>query len=151
MADPAVQLGTITYQTTSKPADTNDFDGDGNRTELFGQSPAASATVASTAALESLKYVRGELDSAWSRYPVNGQSVPGGSADYRLTSPTSATSSLKTSKSSDILPFVGDTGVIGTTELRQSAWRPTLAGPVPAPSGILVYYSTSPIPSAPKS
>lgn len=41
----------------------------------------------------------------------------------------------------DILPFIGDMGVLRVDENRLTQWRPTLAGPITAPAGITVYYS----------
>lgn len=50
----------------------------------------------------------------------------------------------------DVLPFPGDTGVITASEPRESQWRPLLAGPLSAPTGVTVYYSTQSNPQRPE-
>jgi len=42
----------------------------------------------------------------------------------------------------DIFPQVGDVGIIDP-QARNSVWRPNLVGPIEAPSGVVVYYSTA--------
>jgi hypothetical protein len=48
---------------------------------------------------------------------------------------------MKDIKIIDILPFVGDRGLIDPSA-RLTQWRPNLADPIAAPAGITVYYST---------
>jgi hypothetical protein len=48
---------------------------------------------------------------------------------------------MKNIKIIDILPFVGDRGVIDPSA-RLTQWRPNLADPITAPAGTTVYYST---------
>ena len=128
---------------TPMPADSNDLDGDGNKTETLCASKAGAAniTVSASAALESVKWVKGQLDSGYSKYPGNGLTVAGGSLLYRLQVSNVGNVAIKNAQIIDILPFVGDSGVLDP-QTRQSAWRPNLTAPVAAPAGVVVYYST---------
>lgn len=145
--NPASQLGTIAYNNPG--TDTNDVDGDSNRTEQISRDNS-SHFVSRAPSLESFKYVRGQLDSQWLRFPDVGNTIPGGQADYRLTVRNSGNVPMKNVVLIDVLPFPGDTGVITTAELRDSQWRPLLAGPLSAPTGVTVYYSTQSNPERPE-
>jgi len=128
---------------TPLPVDSNDLDGDGNKTETLcpTKSGTGSITVNSSAALESVKWVKGQLDSGYSKYPSNGVTVAGGSLLYRLQVTNVGNVAMKNAQIIDILPFVGDGGVLDP-QSRMSAWRPNLTAPVVAPAGVVVYYST---------
>jgi len=39
----------------------------------------------------------------------------------------------------DILPWVGDVGVVRFNQPRESQWQPYLAGPIAVPDGATVY------------
>ncbi|MDF7819382.1 SdrD B-like domain-containing protein [Runella sp. MFBS21] len=125
--------------------DTNDWDGDGNTTE---QAKAAHTSnygcdlkIQASTSMESIKWVKGLLDSEYSRYPNSGLTVPGGNADYKLIVKNTGNVTMKDIKIIDILPFIGDRGVIDP-QARNTEWRPNLADPISAPAGITVYYST---------
>ncbi|MBK8054871.1 MAG: hypothetical protein IPK35_16775 [Saprospiraceae bacterium] len=126
--------------------DTQDWDGDGNTTESFTSSNTSfcccNFTIATSASMESIKWVRGQLDAGYSRYPAFGQTVHGGLADYRLVVKNTGNVPMKDIEIVDILPFVGDMGVIDLS-VRNTAWRPNLANPIIAPAGVTVYYSTA--------
>ncbi|MBB3842159.1 hypothetical protein FHS57_006190, partial [Runella defluvii] len=125
--------------------DTKDWDLDGNTTELVGRANTnygqCDISIAASASMESIKWVKGLCDVAYSRYPAFGQTVPGGDADYRLIIKNTGNVVMKDIKIIDILPFVGDRGVIDP-QPRQSQWRPNLANPISAPAGVTVYYTT---------
>lgn len=125
--------------------DTNDWDLDGNTTETIGRANnnycCYTCHVSASASMESIKWVKGLADTAYSRYPAFGQTVPGGNADYQLIVKNTGNVSMKDVKIIDLLPFFGDVGVIDPTA-RSTQWRPNLAGPITAPSGISVYYTT---------
>ena len=126
--------------------DQYDWDGDGNTTETFRPTPTSQSScgliVSSSASMESIKWVKGLLDTQYSKYPDYGQTVPGGNADYKLVVTNSGNVTMKDIKIIDILPYVGDKGVIDTSA-RETAWTPNLAAPITAPVGVTVYYSTS--------
>lgn len=135
--------------------DTYDFDGDGNTTETFCNA-VAPVNIAELAALESAKWVKGQASlpfintingdpcpslDGYTRYPCVAQTTPGGTADYRLYITNPGTIPMTNVVVIDILPIVGDAGVIDLSP-RGSQWRPVLVGPVDAPAGVTVYYST---------
>ena len=124
--------------------DANDLNANGSTTDLFNsfEKWCGGYTVASSASMESIKWVKGQLDSKYSRYPESGNTVPGGNADYRLVVKNTGTVPMKNISIVDILPFVGDRGVIDPSA-RNTIWRPNLAGPLTPPSGVTVYYSTA--------
>ncbi|MFY7884990.1 MAG: SdrD B-like domain-containing protein, partial [Dolichospermum sp.] len=123
--------------------DTFDFDGDGNKTETIAHSYVPFNVVnPSGAALVSEKWVKGSLDAGYSRYPASGRTTPGGIADYKLKLKNAGTVALKNIKVIDIFPYVGDIGVVDLSA-RGSQWQPFFVGPVVAPAGATVYYSTS--------
>jgi LruC domain-containing protein/uncharacterized repeat protein (TIGR01451 family)/fimbrial isopeptide formation D2 family protein len=128
---------------TPMPADSNDLNGNGNKTETLcpSKSGTGSITVSATAAMESVKWVKGQLDTDYVKFPSNGTTVAGGSLLYRLQVSNVGNVPMKGAQVIDILPFVGDTGVLDP-QGRLSAWRPNLIAPVVAPAGVVVYYST---------
>ncbi|WP_322494448.1 SdrD B-like domain-containing protein, partial [Chloroflexus sp.] len=123
--------------------DSYDFDGDGNISELICSSSITSLTLAAAANASSLKLVMGQLDTAWSRDPDVGQTTPGGMADYQLIITNTNSVALTNLVLIDILPWVGDVGVVRFNDPRGSEWQPYLAGPISVPDGATVYYSTT--------
>ncbi len=124
--------------------DVNDLDGDGSTTDslCFNSVQTGNIRPSSSAALDSRKLVKGQIDTDYSAYPAFGQTVPGGLADYKLTVRNIGNIPMTNVQVVDILPFVGDMGVIDLSG-RGSQWRPNLVAPVAAPSGVTVYYSTA--------
>lgn len=120
-------------------ADSDDLDGDGNTTEEIHYENRG-AFVRGRASMESVKFVKGQLDSDWSKYPDSGFTVPGGLADYRLEVENTGNIPITDAQILDILPVIGDTGVIDLSS-RDTEWIASLAGPVVAPPGVTVYYS----------
>ncbi|WP_298821158.1 SdrD B-like domain-containing protein, partial [uncultured Chloroflexus sp.] len=158
--DPATLAGTITNtaalaafanpsdeifidRCNSQYPDTNDLDGDGNTSELICSSSITSLSLAATASAESAKWVLGQLDTEWTRDPDTGLTTPGGMADYRLIITNTNSVALTNLVLIDILPWVGDVGVVRFNDSRASQWQPYLAGPIEAPDGATVYYSTT--------
>ncbi|MCS6845172.1 MAG: GEVED domain-containing protein [Caldilineales bacterium] len=135
----AIQPSVVVYERPIK--DQLDLDGDGSTTDTISQF-GAPFYVASAASLDSVKWVKGALDTDWSKYPASGQTSPGGQADYRLVVINSGNVPLRNLSITDILPIVGDRGVV-TPDPRHTQWTPFLAGPVTAPAGVTVYYSTA--------
>ncbi|NTV03345.1 DUF11 domain-containing protein, partial [bacterium] len=123
-------------------ADRYDFDGDGNTQEQICSSTISSVTLAEAARTDSLKLVKGQLDSAWTNDPDTGLTVPGGRADYTLTITNTGTIPVHELVLVDTLPWVGDTGVVRFDQLRLTEWVPFLVAPIVGPSGSTVFYST---------
>ena len=104
---------------------------------------------ATPSALSSVKWVKGQLDTDWSRFPNVGETVAGGYFDYELRINNVGTDSVENLVFIDILPFVGDQGVLDTTS-RGSKWEPSLISGVSAidpntqqvDPNVTVYYST---------
>ena len=111
---------------------------------------SATVAVAAGASLESLKLVKGSLDPAFTKFPDIGHTTIGGSADYQLTVTNDGNVGINKVSVIDILPFVGDTAVLNASAPRDSDWSPVLTGPVTAPPGVTVSYSTSHNPCRPE-
>ncbi|MBI5646632.1 MAG: T9SS type A sorting domain-containing protein [Ignavibacteriae bacterium] len=98
----------------------------------------ACIVVNSVPTLESKKLVKGALDTA---YAATGNTVSGGAVDYQLTITNTGNVTMKDILVVDILPYIGDVGVVNWSTARNSQWAPNLIGPVAAPPGVTVYYS----------
>ncbi|MCB9388889.1 MAG: hypothetical protein H6512_04670 [Acidimicrobiia bacterium] len=135
-------------------ADLDDNGQVGDRVNQTGQALCtAAATItpvaADPAALSSVKWVKGQLDTDFSRYPDVGETVAGGYFDYELRVDNVGTDAVENLVYIDILPFVGDVGVLDT-QLRDTEWKPSLISGVEAVDpvtglvdpNVTVYYST---------
>ncbi len=127
--------------------DAEDIDGDGSVTDtlLSNASTINVSTNGGMASVRAVMEVKGEADTLWSKFPATGLTVPSGQADYRVTVYNEGGVIMKDPVIIDILPAVGDLGVIDPAP-RGSQWTPFLAGPVTAPAGITVSYSSSSLP-----
>jgi uncharacterized repeat protein (TIGR01451 family) len=125
------------------PVDVNDLDGDSNTTENLPASNSVGFNVSSSTAIDSVLWVKGELDAVFDRYPNAGFARPGGTVQYKLQVSNPGNTPLASIRVMDIFPQVGDVGVILHTQQRGSSFAPTLTGAVAAPVGITVKYSTS--------
>ena len=125
----------------TKVADADDIDGDGDIGELVCASAPAIITASTLASMESIKWVKGQLDPDWHMYPKWGKTARAGTLRYRLIVKNTGNISMTDVVVVDILPFVTDTGVIDLSQ-RESAWQPLLIGAVNAGKGIKVFYST---------
>lgn len=141
------------YQTTNdvpvfecdeaSDVDFNDLDGDGVTTDILCKDvTAAEFDIQTVPSLTSEKLVLGQLDTAYSKFPLNGQTVPGGLADYQIILRNKGTVPMTNVVVIDILPFVGDQGVIDLSQ-RETRWRPNLVAPLSVPAGVIAYYSTA--------
>ncbi|MDF3127782.1 SdrD B-like domain-containing protein [Kiritimatiellaeota bacterium B1221] len=137
----------VDSRSVTKKDDVDDLDNDGNTTEDI-YTKNKTITVRGRASMDSVKWVKGELDAAWSKYPDSGRTVPGGAADYRLIVKNTGNVPIYDAVVLDILPVIGDTGVIDLSQ-RDTEWVAALAGPVVAPAGVTVYYSRRSDPTRP--
>ncbi len=130
--------------TVEELVDQHDLDGDLNSSEnmCYAETPIV---ISDYIAISSNLTVKGSLDNGYSAFPAEGQTLPGGLADYKLTIVNQGNVNLRDFTFLDIFPQVGDVGIIDPQQ-RNSAWRPNLIGPVIAPTGVVVYYSTAPNP-----
>ncbi|MBL0389084.1 DUF11 domain-containing protein [Tumebacillus sp. ITR2] len=95
-------------------------------------------------ALQSEMFVKGELDTEWSKYPNSGVTAPGGSSLYQLK--IRNVGNVATNKLTIVNTFarIGDRAVLNGSVGRGSQWGPLLTGPVVVPSYVKAYYSTTP-------
>jgi uncharacterized repeat protein (TIGR01451 family) len=98
-------------------------------------------TANGAATLDSRMFVQGELDTTPKVSPATALTVPGGKADYTLVVKNSSGVVMKNLSLIDILPHVGDLGVVDLSP-RGSKWAPFLVGAISAPGGT-AYYSKS--------
>ncbi len=131
-----------TYQPLSNVAtkDIYDLNDNGSTIDTFCYNTYGN-TVSSSASMESIKWVKGECDSVYTKYPNYGNTTPGGLANYRLTIKNTGNVTTKSIEIFDILPYIGDVGVKDPSP-RSTAWRPNLTGPISTPSGVTAYYTT---------
>ncbi len=112
----------ITYGGSS--VDVLDLDGDGSVDETIAMSEEVSATVLYNSAFTIEKWVKGNLDS---EYTTMGTATPGGEVSYRLCLTNNQEAVLSQVDMVEILPYVGDTGVILVGTERDSAFSVTLS------------------------
>ncbi|MCD1259295.1 carboxypeptidase regulatory-like domain-containing protein [Paenibacillus athensensis] len=143
----ATTTATNDYKGTTVDDTTDDRDNDGN-TQKFVAS-TANVYVKFTGSLDSVKWVKGELDGVFTKYPANGETLPGGKAMYQLrVGNTNSNGPISNIVIIDKLPRIGDIGVVDTSA-RSSDWRPYLVNVVTGAGGaaldpqIKVYYSTT--------
>jgi uncharacterized repeat protein (TIGR01451 family) len=122
------------------PADTHDLDSDSNTSESTCSSGSSKVTVVKVVQLNSILEVKGELDSDWHRFPEYGRTLPGGTIEYRLQIENVGSVPVTNMRIVDILPFVGDTGVVDVMS-RDSEWQPQFTELIKVPAGVTVYYS----------
>ena len=141
--DPADYYCNVEAGADFEITDDLDLDLDGDNTDaLCGEDNSFTVQIPSTGAgIDAIKWVKGQCDADWTRFPEVGQTVPGGLADYQLVITNPNATPITNFVVIDILPFIGDKGVLDPQD-RLSEWRPNLAGSVTAPAGITVEYST---------
>lgn len=127
--DPNVVPGTIC----------NNFTFGGSNVPAPVTSNTVCITINGNATLESEKLIRGAMDVA---FTTLGSTVGGGALDYQLTVTNTGNVAIKDIVMVDILPYLNDVGVVDWNTGRGSQWTPSLTGPVAAPPGVSVSYST---------
>lgn len=112
----------------------------------------ASAATGTGASLQSNLTAKGSLDSDFVTVPQRAATESGKPVAYKLPIQNTGNVPLKDIVIYDILPHVGDTGVSAGAagQPRGSQFAPTLQGPVTAPAGFSVQYSTSINPCRPE-
>jgi len=126
----------------SEDLDAVDYDGDGLISDLLCKDDNdVTFTILEVPSLTSEKLVRGQLDTVFTKFPNSGKTVPGGDVEYKLNVENDGTVPMTNVVLIDILPFVGDMGVIDLSG-RSSRWKPNLAATINVPSGVTIYYST---------
>ncbi len=130
----------------SSQSDPFDLDGDGDTAETLCRA-TGTITISPIAQLVSNKRVEGACDGGFTASSLG--TLLGGSIDYRLLVQNVGTIPMNNFVIIDILPFVGDTGVLDTNP-RGSLWSPILTAPIVPPPGTTLYYSLSGNPCRPE-
>ena len=109
--------------------DVNDFDGDGNLNEMICPSNVLTYSVPMITTLDSSKWVKGALDTEFSRYPIAGDTNIAGTGTYEMFIENSGNINVTQLDVVDFLPFNGDTSVTVNDD-RESAWGMQVAAEV---------------------
>lgn len=108
---------TVVNTNSTEYLDTMDLDGDGLVEEYIAQSNGVTGVVLTTSLFSIEKWVKGDLVL---NYDKSSFATAGGDVSYRLCITNNQEDSLKNLEIVDILPHVGDTGVILNQSLRES-------------------------------
>lgn len=100
--------------------DVDDRDKDGITDEIILRSNINTTNIQYYNSLSSDKKVKGALDETYSQEPDIGLTYEGGSVDYKLTISNMGNLPYNYIQIVDILPHIGDTGVISTNSNRLS-------------------------------
>lgn len=130
----------------SSATDGNDLDGDSDRSDTLCVD-SETVTVAPIAQLVSSKTVRALCDSDFTN--TSAGTLLGGEMEYRLQVRNAGTVAMEDFVLIDILPALGDTGVLDLSP-RDSQWTPILTAPVTPPAGTAVFYSLTQNPCRPE-
>ncbi len=121
-----------------------DLNNDSDTTDMLCQASAL-VTILDVTNMSSQKWVKGALDSDWTRLPNTGKTLHGGQADYNMTIANNGNVAVSNIQIIDILPIESDHGVLAIGEDRTTSWRPNLAElpDLSAFLGAVVKYSLS--------
>lgn len=89
-----------------------DLDSDQIRNETLLETNKVTNNVLFQTSIASDKKVKGSLDTEYTEEPNIGKTIEGGNADYKITLTNTGNSVINQFQIVDILPHVGDTGVI---------------------------------------
>ncbi len=103
--------------------DEYDLDGDGDFTESICRGNVVSYTVPTLSDLSSSKWVKGSLDSDFSRYPNTGNTDIKGEGTYELFIENTGNINVTQLDVVDILPHIGDNDILGVVGTRDSDWE----------------------------
>lgn len=109
----------------SHAADGDDLDADAKTTDYI-KGENETIVVRETSSLINTKWVMGELDDEFSKFPSVGITTPGGSADYKIEVLNSGNVPLDNIELIDIFPYKNDTAILTPTTSRKSLWAPYL-------------------------
>ncbi len=102
--------------------DNDDIAGTGQSAQAYAKSNTTRKTILFFVSTRSDKKVKGALDSDWLEEPAVGQTVEGGTLQYLITLQNIGNADLLDTQIVDILPHLGDTGVLNPDTPRQSAF-----------------------------
>jgi len=107
--------------------DTEDYMGNGpGIVDTICGGVEANLTLSSAAKLSSIKFVKGECDTVFTKVPDMGATVPGGTLEYLIEIVNVGNIAFEDLRLIDILPHIGDTGVRLNIFPRETEWEPEL-------------------------
>lgn len=111
-----IPTGVTPYSDTDNIADDPNVDID------YASSAYSSNQILLFASTSSNKKVKGALDEEWLEEPLVGGTVTGGNVEYEITLSNIGNATLESISIVDILPHIGDFGVIETDSARASEY-----------------------------
>ncbi len=127
---------------TWNSVDVDDLDGDGDLTELL-PSTEGYIEVGNSTAIDSVLWVKGDLDADFTRFPDAAMATANGVAQYKLVVTNPGNIPLTGIRVMNIFPHIGDVGVVLHQTPRGSNMTPVLNSTVTVPSGVTVQYGMS--------
>ena len=121
-------------------ADTWDIDGDGTVNEQLYSDCACYGVTAQGASADAEKFVKGVLDTEFSRC---GYTTAGGDFEYKLCWLNTGGKDLNDLVIIDTLPYISDTAVLNDGSPRGSEFQPCITGPISVPGGVVTYSANS--------
>ncbi len=100
--------------------DTNNIANDPNVSDIYAKSTVRNNQILFFVSTRSNKKVKGSLDTEFVEEPLVGRSIAGGNIEYKINITNIGNAPLTKVEIVDILPHIGDTGVIETTTSRNS-------------------------------
>lgn len=100
--------------------DNLDIAGTGQANLIYAKSTMMGNTILFTTSIASDKKVKGALDLVYSEVPTVGRTVEGGMVEYMMTMMNTGNVDIYSIEIVDILPHIGDTGVVTTSQSRGS-------------------------------
>ncbi|MFT4296272.1 MAG: DUF11 domain-containing protein [Micropruina sp.] len=149
---------TTTRQFRASPAavvDNEDVDGDGITAEGGAQASSTGVTVAAASGIKVVKEIcRPDASAgdgcAWESVQPHYLPITAGQVKYRLTVTNPGNTTLTGVAAYDVLPHVGDTGLLAGAAPRGSQFELTLQSVDSVDAGVSVAYSTSTNPARPE-
>lgn len=133
--------------------DTADIADDSTVSSVYARSTINSNSILFFVSTKSKKYVKGSLDEDYVEEPEEGTTTEGGLVNYKISITNIGNADLEQIEVVDILPYIGDTGVIDITEERDSQFFVSALNEVTAKvlkedgeeevAEFKIYYSTS--------
>ncbi|MGL4344236.1 MAG: SdrD B-like domain-containing protein [Cellulosilyticaceae bacterium] len=103
--------------------DPYDIEGSSSQNKLYAQSQTITNQINFFTSIASNKKVKGALDAIYVEEPIEGRTQPGGMLNYQLAIMNTGNVDLESVEIVDILPHVGDTGVVEVNVYRESAFK----------------------------
>ncbi len=133
LSNPAVCCNRLTSTEAYWPTDYDhlDTDSDGITSEDILISTYLPITIQSLADVTSSKWIKGKLDTDFSRYPIAGDTDTTGAAEYQMLLTNTGNLDITQLDIIDILPHLNDQAILPSLgQARLSEWNVQLNGPI---------------------